>query len=96
MRDALAQAGIDLVALDSLVEGPRHAADLGGDGFDGRPKRGVLAAVLAHHANSAFADLWGLTGLFLVPSGAEARFKDISIWIMSDASLGNKTLMCET
>ena len=28
-----------------------------GDGFDGRPQRGVLASVLTHHANSAFADL---------------------------------------
>jgi hypothetical protein len=35
----------------------RNAADLGCDRFDSGPQRGVLASVLAHHANSTFARL---------------------------------------
>ena len=56
-RDAGPGAVVDLIALDPFVEGLRHAADLGGDGFNGGPQRGVLASVLLHHANSAFAYL---------------------------------------
>jgi len=44
-RDAVALAAIDLVALDPFVEGLGHAADLGGDGFDGSPQRWVLTSV---------------------------------------------------
>lgn len=39
--DSVAHAGIDLVALDPLVEGLRHAADPGSDGFNGGPQREV-------------------------------------------------------
>jgi hypothetical protein len=58
-RDAGPGAVVDLIALDPFVEGLGHAADLWGEGFDGGPQRGVVAAVLTHHANSPFADLGG-------------------------------------
>ncbi len=49
--------GIDLIALDPFVEGLRHAAKFGGDGFDGGSHRGVLVSLLLHHAIGAFEDL---------------------------------------
>lgn len=36
-RDAVAHAGIDLVAHDPFIEGLGYAPILGGDGFNGRP-----------------------------------------------------------
>ena len=39
-------AAIDLVTLDPLVERLRNTADLGGNRFNGRPQRRVLASVL--------------------------------------------------
>ena len=38
-------AASDFVALDPFVQRLGHAADLGGDGFDGCPQRGVKALV---------------------------------------------------
>ena len=55
--DTVTQARIDLYALDLFIERLRHTADFWGDGFDGRPKRWVLASVLLHHAYCAFANL---------------------------------------
>ena len=56
-RQPIALAGIDFLALDPFMQGLGHAANFGGDGFNGRPQRGVLASVLLHHAHSAFPDL---------------------------------------
>lgn len=56
-RDASPGTGIDLIALEPLIEGLRHADNLGGDGFDGGPQRGLLASVLLHPANGEFANL---------------------------------------
>ena len=55
--DAIANAGIDLVTLDSQIQGLWHTGNLGGNGFEGGPKSWVYASVLAHHASSAFAHL---------------------------------------
>ena len=55
--NAVAHSGIDLHALDPFIERLRHAPNLGGDGFNGRPERGVIASVLLHHSYCAFANL---------------------------------------
>ena len=56
-RDALAHAGIDLVALDPFQQRLRHAADLRRDRFNRRPQRRVLPSVLLHHPHRALTDL---------------------------------------
>lgn len=52
-------AKADYRSVASGRERLRHSADLGGDRFDGRPLREVLASVLLHHAHRTFADLRG-------------------------------------
>ena len=46
-------------ALVALMEVLRHAANLGGDGFDGRPQRWVLASAPLHYVHSALPDFGG-------------------------------------
>ena len=55
--DAIAHAFVNFVLSNPVVEGLRHAADLGCNGLNGGPQGGVLASVLAHHTHSAFAHL---------------------------------------
>ena len=47
----------NLPVLDPFIERLRHAANFGGDGFNGRPQRRVVASVLLHHTHCAFANL---------------------------------------
>lgn len=53
------RASTDLYALDPFAEHLRHAADLGGDGFNDCPQREVVASLLPHHAHGAFSNLGG-------------------------------------
>ncbi len=46
---------VNFVLSNPVDEGFRHAADLGGNGLHGGPKRWVLASVFEHDADSAFA-----------------------------------------
>ena len=55
--DAIAHAFVNIMLANPVVEGLRHAADLGGNRLNGGPKGGVLASVFEHHADSAFAHL---------------------------------------
>ena len=48
---------LDLAETGSQGDSRHVFRFLRGDGFDGGPQRGVLASVLLHHANGAFADL---------------------------------------
>ena len=52
-RDAFALAGIDFVLLHLGMQRLGHAADLGSDGLDSGPLRGMLVSVLEHHARGA-------------------------------------------
>ena len=62
------EARIDFVLLDPRVQGLRHAANLAGDRFDGRPLRRMLATVLQHHAHGTLTHLRGkLRGLLHGP-----------------------------
>lgn len=61
-RQALALAGIDFLSLDLIVQGLRHAANLGCYRLNGRPQRGVFASVLLHHAHGALPDFEGKLG----------------------------------
>jgi hypothetical protein len=55
--DAFSRACIDFGTLDPLVQGLRHAANLGGNGFDGSPQGWVLPALLLHHSHCALTHL---------------------------------------
>lgn len=51
---------IALSAANPFAQGLRCAADLLGDGADGRPLRGIMVLMLEHHADGPFSDLGGV------------------------------------
>jgi hypothetical protein len=55
--DAIAHVLVNFVLSNQVIEGLRHAANLGGNGLNGSPQGGVLASVFEHHADSAFHHL---------------------------------------
>ncbi len=73
-----ANAGINLLALDPLQKGLRHAANFGGNRLNGCPQQGLLSAMLLHQAHGAFTDFRGKLVRFLhgsVFSGVGASSK---------------------
>ena len=57
--NAVVHARIGLYALDLFIECPQHAANLGGDGFNGCPQRWVFATVVLQYPYCAFAHIRG-------------------------------------